>query len=72
MSKVKMVNKIYRNLSVTYEAERIKEITHDECRRCYIGKYIDHDVRFNDSILIVRFIDGSEEYFGNQWSLTIE
>lgn len=68
--KVKMSN---GENEVTYAVETIKEIVHGKYKDFYSKEDIaGNDVRPNDSVIILRFKDGTASSLGSKWVLTFE
>lgn len=71
-----MITKVRMNEKhndVTYPIETIKEIEHGKYKDFYSKDDIaGNNVRPNDSVIILRFKDGTIASFGSSWVLTFE
>lgn len=68
--KVKMSNGEHE---VEYAVETIKEIVHGKYKDFYSKEDIGgNDVKPNDSVIILRFKDGTTSSLGSDWVLTFE
>lgn len=69
---IKDVN-LLSETSVSYPVETISEIVHGKCKDYYTREDIGgNDARPNDSVMILRFKDGTTASFGSDWKLIFE
>lgn len=68
--KVKVFDKNFEGCEVTYPVETIAEIVHGKYRDFYSQDDIrGNDVRPNDSVMIIKFLDGTQASFGDRWTM---
>lgn len=68
-----MVKMINGKNEVKYAIETIKEIVHGKYKEFYSREDIlGNEVKPNDSVLIIRFKDGTTASFGNRWQMIFE
>ena len=61
----------FDGLFVSYDFETIKELRHGKARDFFTkDECEDNGVKLTDSILIIKFKNGSSSFFANNWAAT--